>query len=380
MHLILLESMYYQNNIIIIGNSVVEHSKSLKKLNKKVINIDSFNDQDLQGENYLNSNSFGFVNDDVLEIIQTLNLEREDTIIIVASGYEDKRNYDEDLKKYGYLASNNQKIFADIKYSEFLFNRLIKSGIKVPKSYSFQVHNDTKKLIKNKNLSGGYGIKSYTNNYTLADNEYIQEFITGNVYSILFIVNKKKEYKLIGINKIFNKKTKNTNYCFSGAISNIKIKSSYLELLNNIINFFINNYDLVGINGIDFVIKDRNIYFLEINPRLTQTCFMYDEYFKLGYVNAHIDSIINDKIPCIVNQDNSSYAFETIFAKENFKYNYDLLKYDFVSNVPEMNCYIEAGNPICTIRVKSYGEKKADKLLSDNILLIKKELNNIEII
>ena len=107
---------------------------------------------------------------------------------------------------------------------------------------------------------------------------------------------------------------------------------------------------------------------------------MYDDYFKLGYVNAHIDSIIDGKMPDIVNEENSSYAFETIFAKEDFKYTFDLLKYDFVSNVPKTNCFIEAGDPICTIRVKSYDEKKADKLLSDNISLIKNELNNTEII
>ena len=380
MHLSLQESMYHQNNIIIIGNSVVEHSKSLIKLNKRVINIDSFNDDDLKGECYLNKNSFGFVNDDVIEIIKKLNLKKEDTIIIVASGFDTKRDYDENLKKYGYLANNKQNIFAETKYSKILFNQLYKSGIKVPKDYNLETLNKEKKLIKNKDLSGGFGIKDYTKDYILADNEYIQEFIAGNVHSILFIVNKKKDYKLIGINKIFNKKTKNTNYCFSGAISNIKLESPYIELLKNIINFFVNNFDLVGINGIDFVIKGSSIYFLEINPRLTQTCFMYDDYFKLGYVNAHIDSIIDGKMPDIVKEENSSYAFETIFAKEDFKYTFDLLKYDFVSNVPKTNCFIEAGDPICTIRVKSYDEKKADKLLSDNISLIKNELNNIEII
>ena len=379
-HLNLQESMYYQNNIILIGNSVVEHSKSLIKLNKRVINIDSFNDADLQGENYLNKNSFGQVNEDVIKIIKGLNLEKEDTIIIVASGYDVKRNYDEDLNKYGYLANNNQDIFAQVKYSKMLFNNLCKTGIKVPKDGVFKASNKEKKIIKNKDLSGGFGIKHYAKDYILADNEYIQEFIAGNIYSILFIVSKKKEYKLIGINKIFNKKTINTNYCFSGAISNIKLKTHYIELLKKIISFFVKNYDLVGINGIDFIIKGGSIYFLEINPRLTQTCFMYDDSFELGYVNAHIETFIDDKIPDITNYENLSYAFETIFAKEDFKYTFDLLKYDYVSNVPKRDCFIKSGDPICTVCVKSYDAKKTDKLLADNISLIKHELNNIEII
>ena len=36
--------MFHQNNIVLIGNSLVEQSKSIKYLKKRVINIDSFND------------------------------------------------------------------------------------------------------------------------------------------------------------------------------------------------------------------------------------------------------------------------------------------------------------------------------------------------
>ena len=64
--------MFRQNNIVLIGNSVVEQSKSIAHLNKRVINIDSFNDRDLKGENYKNSDSYGLVNDDVISILQSL--------------------------------------------------------------------------------------------------------------------------------------------------------------------------------------------------------------------------------------------------------------------------------------------------------------------
>ena len=40
--------MFHQNNIVLIGSSVAEQSKSIKHLNKRVINIDYFNDEDLK--------------------------------------------------------------------------------------------------------------------------------------------------------------------------------------------------------------------------------------------------------------------------------------------------------------------------------------------
>ena len=42
--------MFHQTNIVLIGNSLVEQSKSIAHLNKRAINIDSFNDEDLIGE------------------------------------------------------------------------------------------------------------------------------------------------------------------------------------------------------------------------------------------------------------------------------------------------------------------------------------------
>ena len=53
------------------------------------------------------------------------------------------------------------------------------------------------------------------------------------------------------------------------------------------ISFFIKEFNLIGINGIDFIISN-DIYFLEINPRITQTCFLYDRNFiKWLYIGSH---------------------------------------------------------------------------------------------
>ena len=81
--------MFRHKNIVLIGGSVVEQSKSLKYyLNKRVINIDYFNDEDLIGENYKNSNPYGFVNDEVISILKKLKLPKDDTLILVSSDYK----------------------------------------------------------------------------------------------------------------------------------------------------------------------------------------------------------------------------------------------------------------------------------------------------
>ena len=372
--------MFPQNNIVFIGNSVTEHSKSAKHLNKRVINIDSFNDDDLIGENFINPDPYGLVNKDVISILKKLKLNKNDTVIIVTSDFARDRNYYELLQSFGKIIGNSHEDILKIQNQKNFTHKLKKNNINFPERFISKEQVIEPALIKNTYLSGGFGVKEYKNNYKInIKDEYFEKFLEGQEYSVLFISNNQKEFKIIGVNKIFNKKTHYTDFCFSGACSNITLNQKQTDYLNYIINFFVHEYNLAGINGIDFIIS-KDIYFLEINPRITQTCFLYDDKFIDGYIAAHINSILeknfsfNEKILI------ETKFFENLFSKISFNINVDLNKFDFVSNIPQLDKSIESGDPICTINSKSDNEKKAKNLLLDNISLIKAELKNIEII
>ena len=54
-------------------------------------------------------------------------------------------------------------------------------------------------------------------------------------YIQIFISNYNKNYEIIGINKIFSKKTLYTDFCFSGAYSNIDLNKKQIKYLKNMI-------------------------------------------------------------------------------------------------------------------------------------------------
>ena len=374
--------MYHQNNIVLIGNSVTEQSKSIAHLKKRVICIDSFNDEDLVGEKFKNNNQYGLVNKQIIEILEDLKLNKEDTLIIVSSDYDQLANYYEQLKNFGYVVGNNLESILKIKNYKQLFSNLRKSNIVYPELYLPKDNIKDNAIIKNTFISGGLGVRKYTsgiNLNNLQENEFCQKFIDGLPCSVLFIANHNKEFVIIGINKIYNKKTKFTDYCFSGANSNHNVHDSELSALKKYINFFVENYNLIGINGIDYI-KSGELYFLEINPRITQTAFLYDDVFENGFVDAHIHSCLTNTLPLINSNLIKNNKFETLFAKSPFLFNYDFSSFDFLLNIPEKGVYIEEGQPICTIFASSDSEKKTNKLLLDNILLVKNILKNIEII
>ena len=155
-----LESMFPQNNLVFIGNSLVSISQSVKKLNKRVINIDSFNDADLVGENFINSDQRGYVNQDVLLILEKLNLRKSDTLIIVSGEYDSDKDYYNALTEFGYIAGNKQSTIQEIYNHEKLFLKLSKNNIKFPKKISNDEAKKSKNFLK-KNFysSGGLGIQ-----------------------------------------------------------------------------------------------------------------------------------------------------------------------------------------------------------------------------
>ena len=130
-----LESMFPQNNLVFIGNSLVSISQSVKKLNKRVINIDSFNDTDLVGENFINSDQRGYVNQDVLLVLEKLNLRKNDTLIVVSGEYDSDKDYYNELSEFGYIAGNKQSTIQEIYNHEKLFQSYLKIILNFQKKF-----------------------------------------------------------------------------------------------------------------------------------------------------------------------------------------------------------------------------------------------------
>ena len=370
--------MFPQNNIVLIGNALVSQSKSLLNLKKRIINIDSFNDADLIGENYLNPDPQGKVNKEVISIIKNLKLEKEDTLIITSSEYENNEDYFNELKNYGYPLGNSQSTIKDIYDHTKIFKKLKNQNIKFPeKILDVEIHN--KNFIKkNFHTSGGLGIKKNEASENSSEDDFYQNYIEGDSYSVIFICHN-EEFSIIGINKIFSKKTKFSDFTFSGAYSNINLNKEVINSIEHMIYFFVKNYKLVGINGIDFILSD-DVYFLEINPRITQTCFMYDNSFSSGFLNAHIEACIKKNNEIKINKNKSYFGFETIFANTSFDFNIETKDLGFLMNIPKQNTFIEVGYPICTICSESNTNESLKASLFKKLQFIKNKLKNIEII
>ena len=60
---------------------------------------------------------------------------------------------------------------------------------------------------------------------------------------------------------------------------------------------------------------------------------MYDDLFFNGFIEAHIEACAKNSISFNLKDRVNYYAFETMFAKNSFKFNLDLDKFNFLMNI-----------------------------------------------
>ena len=120
-------------------------------------------------------------------------------------------------------------------------------------------------------------------------NFIIQPLLKGLSYSANIVLTKKKKPLIINFNKQ-NIKYKKKKIVFNGTryIKNIPLKN---EIIKNI-NFISNKLPgLTGFFGIDFIIFKKEIFFLDINPRITTSYKNINKNLKIKIAKKILNTL-----------------------------------------------------------------------------------------
>ena len=138
-----------------------------------------------------------------------------------------------------------------------------------------------------------------------SQNMIIQPFIDGDHYSLsVFFSN--KNFRLLTINKQ-NMDIKNCMMKLKSLIINVN-RNLYLDILPIISNLQKSLPGLFGFVGIDFLLTGRDVYIVEINPRLTTSfaglyetigCNMIDLLINHKYIK----NVITSRELCLSNNE-----------------------------------------------------------------------------
>ena len=383
-------------NILVLGVNTRPVVNSAKKLGHTVYSASYFNPVDLNADykqyiihnnanNNNNNNNFyeNYNEKKLLNMAENIINNYDIDKIIISSGIFENKN--SKIPKNWNVLGNSPKIINKISNKYKITKQLNNLGYCTPLTY--KVHNKKQvekylymlKSIVIKTQYGSGGINTYSlniNNISNIDNVLnnlnitypviVQEKIHSNSYSASFIEN---------VFLCFNKQLINNNI-YVGNITpyNFKIKlkdrdnidiSNYIDDFKDIINY----YNLHGMNGIDFMIKDGKPCILEINPRILGTYETIEYYLNKNLVDLIIKLYNNSKPNNIYNiikksnntNNSNQYIKKILFAKRKLLFNFkNFLNYYNISNannknivrigdLPQNNTIIQEKEPILTL-------------------------------
>lgn len=227
-------------------------------------------------------------------------------------------------------------------------------------------------LKKPRRASNGAGICMQVENDTSADTKtfYYQKFIKGQSYSALFVASAQST-TLVGVTEQWvgipwlNARP----FGYAGSLGPLPLKGGIRTHWERIGDSLTKNCDLRGFFGVDAVVNQDEIYVVEINPRFTASAEIVDTAGDGQLMQHHVRACLGGQVEIptqpasnLVQAKAIYFAPQDIIVPNGIEtwpgetFNEDTRI--CLADIPASGIKIKKGNPVTTLLVTGFDEKK----------------------
>jgi hypothetical protein len=245
-------------------------------------------------------------------------------------------------------------------------------------------HPQTKFILKPVQGSGGYDINLLDDNADIEFNDkkfMLQEYVSGINVSSSLLANKDDAKTIINSRLLtMDDFKKNSSFIYVGNILPLTSESIMADIEDiNLVNETMKNtsenlarkFNLVGSNGVDYILNEDGLYVIEINPRLQGTFECVEKSLAINMLDAHIRAC-NGEIIDIPKAECYSYK-KIIYSPARMKY--EKMDLDNIYDLPHIGSITEKSEPLLTI---IDADKNFEKLYK-KVESTSKKVNNLAI-
>jgi|TARA_B100001964_G_scaffold244976_1_gene329159 methenyltetrahydromethanopterin cyclohydrolase len=316
--------------------------------------------------------------DNLLDNVSNLDF----THAIYGSGFENSPKIVSKLEKDCQIIGNNVKTLTQVRNWKYFFKTLKKLDISYPKSEIIPIeeakeiiNSDDKFIIKPIKSGGGHSIfdKESNEKNDLEGDVILQEFIEGRPISSLSLGSKNNSFfvgatkQLVGI--------PGNKFRYIGNVAPLNVPADVIENIQNISKKISDKFNLLGCNGVDFILKKSEPYVTEVNPRIVGSIDVVEPAYNINLIDLHVKICLGelDETEFNVEQSRQFFGKKVLFASNDF--NYTIKKQQpFLRDIPHFNERIKGGEPICTIMGCGETSEKCCADLHQKEILIRNEL------
>jgi predicted ATP-grasp superfamily ATP-dependent carboligase len=207
-------------------------------------------------------------------------------------------------------------------------------------------------LRKPRRGGGGGGVKEWTPGTPLHPHELVQERIEGVLASAAFVANGQRSV-VLGMSRglagdpAFGAR----GYRYCGSIHPFSAGDGLLDRMSAIAGALTKAFGLVGLNGVDFVLRAGEPYVLEVNPRYAASMELLERAVRLSVFESHVAACAGALPSAEARPVQDVLGKAVLYARRDLVVGDSVrwLVRDDVRDVPFPGERIARGHAICTV-------------------------------
>jgi len=265
------------------------------------------------------------------------------------------------LAAAGHLLGNSPTTLAEARNPQRFLDCLRRSGVPVPRTVPSSRAGSLAGAIleKPRRGGGGQGIAVVSLRARRRRGTYLQEYVPGLPCGVAFVADGRRA-TLLGVSQqligdaAFG--ARGFQYCGSLLGKDLPGLSSFnplLSRLEEIVNHLTSTFHLVGVNGMDFILNEGEIYPLELNPRYTASMELIEMAYGLNIFSIHLAACHGTLPPFDLRNAPDAYFGKGILFAERAAIAPATEGWweRGIRDIPFPGERIWAGSPICTLLV-----------------------------
>jgi predicted ATP-grasp superfamily ATP-dependent carboligase len=349
------------SEVLLTGVSMRAAAQSAVRAGYHAHTIDAFADLDLPGTTTTPGPTEGEGRFDARRVSWTTVGVQAD-VVVYGSGFEDDSQAVDFISRGRVLWGNPPGVLKRVRSPRRLLQGLARQGFLVPRI--FEPRNtavpsvDINWLEKPFHSGGGHGIRRWSPP-GIGSGCYLEEFIPGCPGSIVFVARGGRAVPL-GISRQLagDPAFGATGFRYCGSILSHPADLfdrgvSVAATAHAVAMAVARDYELVGLNNVDFIARHGVAYPVEVNPRWSASVELVERAHGFSMFGLHADAcsrgtLPDDRLPLCLRR---AVGKAIVFARADLlaRHTREWLGLPYVADVPRPGTTIRRGEPICTV-------------------------------
>lgn len=281
--------------------------------------------------------------------------------VVYGSGFEGRTGLLARLlvgrRRYG----NEPSAVAAIKDPRCFLPLLDRLGIRYPEVRLTPPPDPAGWLVKRPGGAGGAHVR-HAGRRRVRAGSYFQRFEKGRGLSALFLADGRRA-RVIGFNEQWTAPARRGRpFLYGGAVGGIALPPAVESDLRAKLDVLVAATGLVGLNGIDFLLRGDEWLALEVNPRPTATVELYDPDYPHGLFDWHLRAC-EGELPGHPARPRAARAHAVVYAANNVQLSAAFLFPDWCRDLPDPGTRFAPGDPVCTVHAAAADAERAVALV-----------------